>query len=51
MQSDRLLTCLLSRLDPKRFALPWEQRGDTDPQAEAVATFPALLEAVTDATS
>ena len=49
--SDRLLTWLLARLDPKRFALPWEQRGDADPQAEAVATFPALLEAVTDAVS
>lgn len=46
--SDRLLTWLLARLDPKRFALPWEQRGDADPQAEAVATFPDLLEAVTD---
>jgi hypothetical protein len=40
---------LLARLDPKRFALPWEQRGDSDPQAEAVANFPQLLEAVTDA--
>ena len=47
--SDRLLTWLLARLDPKRFALPWEQRGDGDPQAEAVASFPALLDAVTDA--
>jgi hypothetical protein len=49
--SDRLLTWLLARLDPKRFALPWEQRGDADPQAEAVATFPDLLDAVTDAAS
>ncbi len=47
--SDKLLTWLLARLDPKRFALPWEQRGDADPQAEAVAAFPALLDAVTDA--
>ena len=47
--SDRLLTWLLARLDSKRFALPWEQRGDADPQADAVASFPALLEAVTDA--
>lgn len=47
--SDKLLTWLLARLDPKRFALPWEQRGDTDPQAAAVAAFPALLDAVTDA--
>lgn len=49
--SDRLLTWLLARLDPKRFALPWEQRGDADPQAEAVATFPDMLAAVTDAVS
>jgi len=49
--SDRLLTWLLARLDPRRFALPWEQRGDADPQAEAVAGFPGLLEAVTDATA
>ncbi len=47
--SDKLLTWLLARLDPKRFALPWEQRGDRDPQAEAVAAFPALLEALPDA--
>ena len=47
--SDKLLTWLLARLDPRRFALPWEQRGDADPQAEAVATFPTLLDAVTDA--
>lgn len=49
--SDRLLTWLLARLDPRRFALPWEQRGDADPQAEAVGAFPELLEAVTDATA
>lgn len=48
--NDRLLTWLLARLDPKRFALPWEQRGDADPQAEAVTSFPALLDSVTDAT-
>jgi hypothetical protein len=47
--SDRMLQWLMARLDPKRFALPWEQRGNADPQAEAVAAFPALLEAVTDA--
>ena len=46
--SDRLLTWLLARLDPKRFALPWEQRGDADPQAAAVSAFPELLEAVGD---
>jgi len=49
--SDRLLTWLLARLDPKRFALPWEQRGDADPQAEAVSAFPELLDAVNDATA
>ena len=40
---------LLARLDPKRFAMPWEQRGDADPQADAVDTFPALLDDLTDA--
>ena len=49
--SDKLLMWLLARLDPKRFALPWEQRGDADPQAEAAAAFPALLAAVTDVPS
>jgi hypothetical protein len=39
---------LLARLDPKRFALPWEQRGDSDAQAESLAAFPALLDAITD---
>ena len=47
----KLLTWLLARLDPKRFALPWEQRGDADPQAEAVARFPALLETLEDTAS
>ena len=46
--NDRLLTWLLARLDPKRFALPWEQRGDADPQAAASANFPTLLESITD---
>jgi hypothetical protein len=46
--SDKLLMWLLSRLDPKRFALPWEQRGNADPQAEAVANFTAALDALTD---
>ena len=49
--SDRLLTWLLARLDPRRFALPWEQRGDADPQAAAVAAFPAQLDALTDLSS
>lgn len=48
--NDRLLTWLLARLDPKRFALPWEQRGDADPQADAVDSFPALLAELADAT-
>jgi hypothetical protein len=46
--SDKMLTWLLARLDPKRFALPWEQRGNADPQAVAVAAFPAQLDAVAD---
>ena len=49
--NDKLLMWLLARLDPKRFALPWEQRGNCDPQAEAIASFPALLDAVTDIVS
>ena len=48
LPSDKLLTWLLARLDPRRFALPWEQRGDADPQAEAVARFPALLDSLDD---
>jgi hypothetical protein len=51
LPSDKLLTWLLARLDPRRFALPWEQRGDADPQAEAVARFPGLLEALADSVS
>lgn len=49
--SDKLLTWLLAGLDPRRFALPWEQRSDADPQAEAVAAWSERLEALTDATS
>ena len=49
--SDKLLTWLLARLDPKRFALPWEQRGDADPQAEAVASWSDRLNALTDEVS
>jgi len=51
MPSDNMAKWLLARLDPKRFALPWEQRGDADPQAEAVSAFPELLDAVNDATA
>lgn len=48
--SERLLMWLLARLDPQRFAAPWERRaGDTaDPQAEAQAAFPAMLGALAD---
>ncbi len=48
--SERLLMWLLSRLDPKRFALPWERDKDSaaDPQAEAQAAFPDLLQGLTD---
>lgn len=48
--SDRLLMWLLARLDPRRFAAPWELRKDgaADPQAEARESFPALLDALTD---
>ena len=48
--SERLLMWLLSRLDPKRFALPWERdkHSAADPQAEAQVAFPTLLEGLTD---
>ena len=48
--SERLAMWLLSRLDPKRFAAPWERRaGDTsDPQAETHKAFPGLLAGLTD---
>ena len=49
--NDKLLMWLLARLDPKRFALPWEQRGDADPQADAANAFPALLNGLTDVAS
>ena len=51
--SDRLLMWLLTRLDPRRFAAPWELRKDgaADPQAEARQAFPALLGAIEDAVS
>ncbi|MBS0502196.1 MAG: hypothetical protein JSS55_00030 [Proteobacteria bacterium] len=49
--SDKLLMWLLARLDPRRYAAPWEQRRDeaADPQAEARAAFAGQLEALTDA--
>ena len=48
--SERLLMWLLARLDPTRFAAPWERRKDDhdDPQATAHAAFPALLGALAD---
>lgn len=48
--SERLLMWLLTRLDPKRFAAPWERRKDdvADPQAEAQTAFPMLLNALVD---
>jgi hypothetical protein len=41
---------LLARLDPKRFAAPWERQKDAaaDPQADAQSAFPAMLESLTD---
>jgi hypothetical protein len=51
MPSDKLLMWLLARLDPRRFAAPWELRKDeaADPQATAREAFPALLEGLEDA--
>ena len=48
--SERLLMWLLARLDPTRFAMPWERRGDEtgDPQAEAARAFPDLLADLSD---
>lgn len=48
--SERLLMWLLARLDPRRFAAPWERRRDdtSDPQAEVLEAFPKMLEALTD---
>jgi hypothetical protein len=47
--NDRLLMWLLARLDPRRFAMPWEQRGDIgDPQADASAAFPGRIDAIED---
>lgn len=46
--NDKILMWLLARLDPRRFAMPWEQRGDGDPQAEALDSFSGLLQGVTD---
>jgi len=53
LPSDRLLMWLLARLDPRRFAAPWELRKDgaADPQAEARESFPALLDGLSDTVS
>ncbi len=53
LPSDRLLMWLLARLDPRRFAAPWELRKDgaADPQLQARESFPGLLEALTDTVS
>ncbi len=50
LPSDRLLMWLLARLDPRRFAAPWELRKDgaADPQAQARESFPELLDALSD---
>ena len=50
LPSDRLLMWLLARLDPRRFAAPWELRKDgaADPQDQARQSFPGLLEALSD---
>lgn len=53
LPSDRLLMWLLARLDPKRFAAPWELRKDgaADPQADARESFAGLLEQLPDTPS
>ncbi len=53
LPSDKLLMWLLARLDPRRFAAPWELRNHAgaDPQATARESFPALLEALSDTPS
>ncbi len=50
LPSERLLMWLLARLDPKRFAAPWERRKDdrADPQADAQQAFPGLLGSLRD---
>ncbi|MDB5679631.1 hypothetical protein [Sphingomonas bacterium] len=49
LPSDKLLMWLLARLDPRRYAAPWELRGDgADPQAAARAGFAGQLDGLTD---
>lgn len=49
--SEKLLMWLLARLDPNRFAAPWERRAgdETNPQRLMHGAFPALLADLTDA--
>jgi hypothetical protein len=44
---------LPARLDPRRFAAPWELRKDgaADSQAEARETFPPMLDALRELAS
>jgi hypothetical protein len=48
--SEKLLMWLLARLDPGRFAAPWERRigDDSNPQGAMHGAFPALLAALRD---
>lgn len=48
--NDKLLMWLLARLDPKRFAAPWERSKDdaADPQMGARQALPALLDHLAD---
>jgi len=48
--NDQMIKWLLARLDPKRFAAPWERHKDdrSDPQSEAQQSFPGLLDALGD---
>ena len=48
--SEKLLMWLLARLDPNRFAAPWERRAgdETNPQRLMHGAFPALLADLTD---
>jgi hypothetical protein len=53
LPSDKLLMWLLARLDPRRFAAPWEVRKSdaADPQTEARVSFGGQLDALTDTVS
>lgn len=50
LPSDKLLMWLLARLDPRRYAAPWEMRGGdgADPQAAAREGFSGQLDGLTD---